>query len=130
MNYNGDIHFSFFFQADACYFLAQLISETTNPIKRGVGQDTSDKIESSIKNSEPSVAEKILRMAMQKKWIPTEKIIKIIVSHFIIRLTIFIVNPNNDASKNKIGMETINKIPERFILSPSNNDPAKSRLVP
>ena len=76
MNYNGDIHFSFFFQADACYFLAQLISETTNPIKRGVGQDTSDKIESSIKNSEPSVAEKILRMAMQKKWIPTEKIIK------------------------------------------------------
>ena len=48
MNYNGDIHFSFFFQADACYFLAQLISETTNPIKRGVGQDTSDKIEMNV----------------------------------------------------------------------------------
>ena len=76
MNNIDDIRFSFFLQADACYLLAQLISETANPMKRGVGQDTSDKIESSVKNSEPSVAEKIIRMDMQKKWIPTEKIIK------------------------------------------------------
>ena len=65
-----------FSQAAACAFLAQLISETTNSTKRGVGQGTQNDIDSSIKKRKSFTEEKNKFIYVQKVWVPTEKIIK------------------------------------------------------